>query len=382
MRQRYADGADRVAPDLCCPTDDYEPQYLEHLPQEILEKDYGCGNPSRYVEAGETALDLGSGVGKICYILAQKVGPQGRVIGLDFNDAMLAVARKYQEEMAQAFGFDNVAFHKARIQDMALNLDTAQKWLNANPITSIEDLSRFEAHCDELRNTEPLVADDFVDVVVSNCVLNLVRTEEKKQLFAEIFRVLRKGGRAVISDIVCDEDIPDDIRHDPDLWSGCIAGAFREDEFLNEFEQAGFHGIEIMARSDEPWQVIKGIEFRAMTVRAYKGKHGPCLERNQAVVYRGPWKEVRDDDGHILRRGRRLAVCDKTFHLMTDADSPYAQQVIPIVPSREVPAEQAQPFHCTGSAIRPPHVTKQGQDTRTIRNADAPCCCDDGGSCC
>src|SRR5712671_694441 len=92
--RRYADGAAQLEPQLCCPTQ-YDAQLLAALPPEIIEKDYGCGDPSVYISPGETVVDLGSGAGKLCYIMAQKVGAQGRVIGVDFNDAMLALARKY-----------------------------------------------------------------------------------------------------------------------------------------------------------------------------------------------------------------------------------------------------------------------------------------------
>ncbi|MEX0745472.1 MAG: methyltransferase domain-containing protein [Phycisphaeraceae bacterium] len=376
---RYARGAEQVEPALCCPTD-YDAQYLKLIPQEILEKDYGCGDPSRHVGEGETVVDLGSGAGKICYILAQKVGPKGKVIGLDFNDAMLELARKYQDEMAEKLGYANVSFQKARIQDMALDLVAAQHRLAEQPITGVEQLAAFEAHCQHLRREQPLIADDSIDAIVSNCVLNLVQTEQKRKLFAEMFRVLKRGGRAVISDIVCDEEPTDAIMNDPDLWSGCIAGAFREDRFLAMFEEAGLHGIEILSRGEQPWQTIQGIEFRSMTVRAYKGKQGPCLERNQAVVYRGPWKQVRDDDGHTLHRGQRMAVCDKTYRLMTNPSGPCAGQIIGIEPREQIPPEEAKPFNCHGSTLRRPRQTK-GEDYDATQINEQDCCDPDSGCC-
>lgn len=381
IRQRYADGAREVEPGLCCPTTGYDPSLLELLPREIIEKDYGCGDPSRYVNEGEVVLDLGSGAGKVCYILAQKVGAAGKVIGLDFNDTMLALARKYQAEMADKLGYRNVEFYKARIQDMALDLDAASRWLQRHPIQTIEQASAFDAYCQGLRAHSPLIADESVDVIVSNCVLNLVRSEEKAQLFREMHRVLRRGGRCVISDIVCDEDPTPTILADPKLWSGCISGAFREDRFLQMFEEAGFYGVEILSRADQPWQVIDGVEFRSLTVRAFKGKEGACLERNQAVIYKGPWKQVRDDDGHVFCRGQRMAVCDKTFQIMTDPAGPYAGQVVPVFPRIPVPMEQAQPFDCHGSRVRHPRQTK-GLEYHETRTADGKPACTPGSGCC
>jgi SAM-dependent methyltransferase len=380
VRERYADGARRVEPGLCCPTIDYDPALLEILPEELIEKDYGCGDPSRHVRSGETVLDLGSGAGKVCYILSQRVGPGGRVIGLDFNDAMLALARKHQSDIARRIGHDNVRFAKARIQDMALDLDAAARWLAEHPVTTIEQASAFEAHCGWLRRSAPLVADDSIDVIVSNCVLNLVQTEQKQQLFGEMHRVLRRGGRCVISDIVSDEDPTPRTLSDPHLWSGCIAGAFREDRFVEMFEEAGFYGVEILKRSSEPWQVIDGVEFRSMTVCAYKGKEGPCFEHHQAVVYSGPWKQVVDDDGHVLRRGERMAVCGKTYGILTDPAGPYGRQIIGIEPTTPVAVDDARPFDCRGAAVRDPRQTK-GTDYRETRPADGPVCVPGSGCC-
>lgn len=377
---RYAAAAHAPEAALCCPCTNYDAELLAMLPAEIIEKDYGCGDPSRYVAEGETVIDLGSGAGKICYMLSRKVGPRGRVIGVDFNDAMLALACKYQNEIAGKIGYSNVQFVKARIQDMALDLRALDNWLTAHPVSNVAGVDALEAEKSRIRHVAPAVANDTADVVVSNCVLNLVRAEDKAALFDDIFRVLKRGGRAVISDIVCDETPTESIRNDPKLWSGCIAGAFREDEFLQRFENAGFHGIEILERATQPWRVIDGIEFRSMTVRAFKGKQGPCLEHHQAVVYQGPWKKIVDDDGHVLFRGKRVAVCDKTFRIMTDPNGPYSKQIIGIEPRTPIDADVAKPFACHKQAVRSPRETKGLEYHETQLAADDACCSDE--SCC
>lgn len=362
VHERYAQAAQQREQQLCCPVD-YDNRYLETLPAELIERDYGCGDPSRHVAAGETVLDLGSGGGKICYIAAQIVGSEGQVIGVDCNDEMLNLARRFQPEIAERIGYDCVRFHKGRIQDLALDLDVFQQYLAEHPIRTSSDWLAAQAHADELRHTAPMIADDSVDVVVSNCVLNLVRREDRRQMFQEIHRVLRRGGRAVISDIVSDEPVPQHLQRDPRLWSGCISGSYLEHELLAAFEEAGFYGVEILERQAEPWAEVEGIEFRSLTVRAWKGKAGPCLERRQAVIYKGPWKSVTDDDGHTLRRGQRMAVCDKTFHIYTTA--PYAAQVEAVPPALEVPLEKAQEFDCRANAVRDPRETKQERPALT-----------------
>ncbi len=236
VRQRYAAAAKAPETALCCPIE-YNTDYLKIIPPEVIAKDYGCGDPSRYVKPGETVLDLGSGAGKICFIAAQVVGTNGKVIGVDMTDEMLEVARRNAPIVAERLGFSNVEFRKGRIQDLALDLELLDRELSAHPITNAASFLAADELAEELRITQPLVATDSVDVVVSNCVLNLVEPKSKRQLFAEIFRVLRKGGRAVISDIVSDEVVPADMQNDPELWSGCISGALTEEGFLEAFSE-------------------------------------------------------------------------------------------------------------------------------------------------
>ncbi len=378
VRERYANAAHRAEAALCCPVD-YDPQYLKVIPAEVIERDYGCGDPSRWVRRGETVLDLGSGTGKICFIASQVVGAAGRVIGVDMTDAMLDVARRNAPVVAKRTGYANVEFRKGRIQDLALNLELLDARLQTQPLAGANAWLDAERITDQLRREQPLVADNSVDVVVSNCVLNLVDPASKGKLFQEIFRVLRLGGRAVISDIVSDETVPEEMQRDPELWSGCISGALTESEFLAAFEKAGFYGIELVKRDAQPWRTVKGFEFRSVTVRAFKGKQGECFERNQAVIYKGPFKEVLDDDGHRLQRGVRHAVCDKTYGLY--AKAPYRDHFEFGEPLTPVPVDAAKPFDCHRTARRDPRETK-GQEYRATTEASV--CCDggSGGICC
>lgn len=374
--QRYGAASQAREDALCCPVD-YDPQFLKIIPQEIIERDYGCGDPSQFVRAGESVLDLGSGGGKICYIMSQIVGPEGKVTGVDFNPAMLELAGKYRVEIAQRTGYDNVEFKYARIQDLRTDITAIEAWLAANPVSSYAELEALEAYKKHQALHAPLIADASVDVIVSNCVLNLVASEDKAALFAEMFRVLKVGGRVAISDIVSDETVPPHMRKDPELWSGCISGAFQEREFLRAFEEAGFYGISIAKRDAAPWRTVEGIEFRSITITAYKGKQGVCLERKQAVIYAGPWRKVEDDDGHVLERGVPVAVCDKTYRLYNR--EPYGAQIIPVPPLIDIPLEEAGLFDCMRSAIRHPKETK-GEDYVATTEATASVCGPEG--CC
>jgi arsenite methyltransferase len=375
--ERYAAASQQVEPALCCPVQ-YVGHYLQAIPQEVIDKDYGCGDPSVYVRKGDTVLDLGSGAGKLCYIMAQVVGPEGRVIGVDCNLDMLLLARKYRDEVARNIGYSNVDFRYGMIQDLALDLDLLNDRLSQHPVNSSAAWLAGRHLEEQLRTQQPLIADDSVDCVVSNCVLNLVRQQDRHQLFSEIFRVLKRGGRAVISDIVSDEIVPDHMQQDGYLWSGCLSGAFREDRFLEAFANAGFHGISIAKRQTEPWQTIEGIEFRSMTVVAWKGKQGPCRERNQALVYKGPFRRVEDDDGHAFVRGQRMAVCDKTYRLLQQA--PYEDLFEPIEPLEPIPLDTAASFDCRRQKLRDPRETK-GIDYDVTTDAGAACCAPDEPCC-
>lgn len=375
VKDRYAAAANQAEAALCCPVD-YDPQYLKVIPAEVIEKDYGCGDPSKWVKPGDTVLDLGSGTGKICFIASQVVGESGKVIGVDMTDDMLEVANRNAPIIGEAIGYCNVEFRKGRIQDLALDLTVLEEHLAANPITDANSWMALTAIEQEIRENHTLVDDESIDVVVSNCVLNLVEPALKQQMFSEIYRVLKNGGRAVISDIVADEEVPERLQKDDYLWSGCISGAMTEEGFLKAFEDAGFYGVEYVKFESEPWQTVEGIEFRSVTVQAWKGKEGPCLEKNQAVIYNGPFKKILDDDGHAMERGKRYAVCEKTYNLYKK--SPYAENFTFIDPLEEISTDDAQPFDCARTVTRHPRETK-GQDYK-LTTESSSCC--EGENCC
>ena len=130
--KRYGNAAREVDACLCLPVG-YDKALLRVIPKEILEKDYGCGDPSRYIRAGETVLDLGSGSGKACYIISQIVGAAGKVIGVDFNPPMLELARKYQKSIGDKLGYHNVEFRRGKIQDLKTNLELVDQYLEEQP---------------------------------------------------------------------------------------------------------------------------------------------------------------------------------------------------------------------------------------------------------
>jgi ubiquinone/menaquinone biosynthesis C-methylase UbiE len=349
---------------------DYDASLLAILPQEIIDKDYGCGNPSRYVKEGDVVLDLGSGSGKICYMAAQLVGEQGKVIGVDMNDDMLALARKYQAEMADKIGGQRVEFVKGLIQDLRVDLAKVDEHLQTYPVTDSKAMLKHQAWLQQQTTDKPLIASNSIDLVVSNCVLNLVRDSDKNAMISEIFRVVKPGGRVAISDIIADEVVPQYLKEDPKLWSGCISGALQEQEMLDAFIKAGFIAVAYDKWENEPWQVVDGIEFRSVTITAVKPKDEACLDVGHAVIYRGPFSEVYDDEGHVYPRGQRIAVCARSYELLTKGV--YSDDFIGIEPAELKPGVA---WCAPAGTIRP------ASETKGATHSQGPNC-DTSGNCC
>jgi arsenite methyltransferase len=200
----------------------YDEAQAQQIPQEALKASLGCGNPTALAQLppGEVVLDLGSGGGIDVILSAKRVGPKGRAYGLDMTDEMLALARDNQRKA----GIENIEFLKGEIENVPL-------------------------------------PDNFVDVIISNCVINL--SGDKGRVLSEAFRVLKPGGRFAVSDVVIRGEVPAEIRRSMELWIGCVAGALEENEYRDKLAQAGFEGIEI-----EPTRVYNVEDARSFLAAA------------------------------------------------------------------------------------------------------------------
>jgi SAM-dependent methyltransferase len=220
VKEKYGQAALRVATggssccgasaniDGCCvdpiTSNLYDASQAGQIPEEAIKASLGCGNPTALAKLniGETVLDLGSGGGIDVLLSARRVGPSGKAYGLDMTDEMLALARENQRKA----GVENVEFLKGEIENIPL-------------------------------------PDNSVDVVISNCVINL--SADKDRVLRETFRVLKPGGRFAVSDVVVRGDVPGEVRRSMELWVGCIAGALQDHEYIGKLANAGFDGIDI-----------------------------------------------------------------------------------------------------------------------------------------
>lgn len=317
----------------CC-TADAMPGYLRALlanvHDEVKDRYYGCGTPMPPALAGATVLDLGCGTGRDVYMLAQLVGPEGRVIGVDMTEEQLEVARRHQSWHAERLGYDNVAFHQGTIEDLAA----------------------------------AGVADASVDLIVSNCVVNL--SPDKPRVLAEAFRVLKPGGELYFSDVFADRRVPEHLAADPVLLGECLGGALYGEDFRRIMADIGCADVRTVSSTpielhDEAiHHKIGHINFSSRTIRAFKlDLEDRCEDYGQVARYKGTISEAPHafvlDDHHRLEAGRPMLVCGNTADML--ARTRYA-------PHFEVTGDKSVHFGLFDRASPAPAAD----------NSDAACC--------
>ncbi len=236
VKKKFSTAAYNPVADYYCPTG-YSPEDLAHIPSEVLDVSYGCGNPAALadIKKGETLLDLGAGGGIDCFIAAKKLGKKGRVIGIDLTEEMVAKARENAKKVAVVLGYDVVEFRAGNIMELPVESNT-------------------------------------VDLVISNCVINL--TEDKAKVLDEIYRILKPGGRFIISDIVSDKPVPGYLKRDKELWNACLSGALTDRKFKEAAENAGFPGVELT--KNYLYKKVEFIEFFSITLKGTKPEEVSC----------------------------------------------------------------------------------------------------------
>lgn len=325
VKELYSEAAKTPQAELCCPKD-YAKDWTTHIPAEALDFNYGCGSPilKAGLKAGEIVVDLGSGVGIDCFVAAKLVGPTGKVYGIDMTDDMLAKARNYQRQVAGNLGYDVISFLSGRIEEIPL-------------------------------------PDRSVDVLVSNCVINL--SPDKGKVFSEIRRVLKDGGRVVIADIVADREVDEDSRNDGKLWAECYTGALSVSNFIQAFGHAGFEALAQLAES--PWTEVNGYRFASLTLCGYNYLKGEtCEYQGRMAIYLGPYATVTDEEGHEFARFSPVEICSDTARRLNK--DPYRESFLVTHPIRRTKPEQP----TNGNSCCAP----------SNEDGDASGCCDSSGS--
>jgi SAM-dependent methyltransferase len=282
----------------CCGSDGFPQEVKDALTliaDEIHEKVYGCGSPLPPLLNGLTVLDLGCGTGRDVYVASKLVGETGRVIGIDMTEEQLSIARKYIDHQREQFGYikSNVEFHQGYIEDLA----------------------------------ESGIADNSIDVVISNCVLNL--SPAKEYVFKEIFRVLKPGGELYFSDVFADRRIDDELAQDAILRGECLSGAMYTEDFRRLMSSVGFAdfrytNIRPMAIDNVDIEKHIGmIGFTSRTVRAFKldSLEDKCEDYGQVAYYDGGISGSEHyfnlDDHHRFVTGKPMLVCGNTADMVS-----------------------------------------------------------------
>ncbi len=271
-------------------------ELISHIHPEVKDRFYGCGSTFPAELKGKTVLDLGCGSGRDVYLLSQLVGESGTVYGIDMTDEQLSVARQHEEYHREKFGFNksNVKFVKGFIEDLESSG----------------------------------IASNSIDVIVSNCVINL--SPDKERVFAEIFRVLKPGGELHFSDVFCDRRLPAWCAEDNILLGECLGGAMYVQDFRRTLMKIGVLDYRIVKSSPialtdtEVMSKVGFAKFSSLTVRAFKidSLEDRCEDYGQVAFYRGSIPEFPNaftlDDHHYFEKDKPLLVCSNTAAMLTE----------------------------------------------------------------
>ncbi|MDH3349679.1 MAG: methyltransferase domain-containing protein [Desulfobulbaceae bacterium] len=280
-----------------CTDDGFSPSVknaLMKLHPDILNRFYGCGSPLPPLLEGCSILDLGCGTGRDAYVASCLAGNSGRVVGLDMTEEQLAVARLYIKEHTERFGYSapNVEFRQGYIEDLGG--------------VGIED--------------------DSMDIVISNCVINL--SGDKKKLFSEIFRVLKPGGELIFSDVFAGRRVPSELYDDPVLHGECLAGAMYEEDFRRILLELNIRDYRLLNRrpvelqSEPVKRKIGMVDFYSVSVRVFKlaSLEDICEDYGQAAIYKGTIDDYPHyfdlDDHHRFITGKPMLVCGNTASML------------------------------------------------------------------
>lgn len=330
--ETYSKAARETDQNFCCGVDyrkEFSQEEIRHLPEEVLNRNYGCGVPPglRKLAPGQHVLDLGPGFGRDCFIAALKVGPGGRVFGLDMNEDMLAQAERYRPEVVGNLGYDNISFLRGQF-DRKIPLP-----------------------------------DDSIDVILSNCVNNLAL--DKRTAYREMFRVLSPGKQLSFSDVVSYHPLPEQLRSNEAAWADCVGGVLSFGELAGVLSASGFHGVTLTTEylwkagnqiveeycgagslSEQELQDLGKVRLYSVAIEAFKpilDPQGECYWRGQYALFHGPGVALQldNDPDHVFTSAQLKEVCEKTATILKS--EPFNRYFTVFEPEGEVEARLCVP---------------------------------------
>lgn len=313
--------------------------------------------------AGARVVGMGRDIWELAGAVVPRLGVSGSYLGVHVEPSAVSEARRINEH--PSIEVPLVEFHEVG-EDLRSSITAAGAEAGNVPSASRGQNARVQAQGLRARGGQPLVADGSVDVVFATGLRDLADKSARSRMLKDFHRVTRRGGRLVVLDVVSDEQIPANAASFASDRAEIGRSIVCETELVDAVVEVGFYGATLIRREISPWKIVDGVELRRVALIAYKGKEGPCREHYEAVMYRGPFSEVHDDDGHVYPRGRQVAVCRKTFEILSR--SPYAGQFEYSRPLMPVAPEAARPFPCgAGTTLRDPRDLKFRLVNRDLR---------------
>lgn len=320
--------------------------------------------PDGLVRPGDKVVMIGASVIDTILKIGKLVENNGSILIVENNERYLQRAEELSSEMERKLGYSNWRFIQAEGDDLRTDPDAVNKFLDQQPANDFNTYKLFDFTLEKQRTNNPLVQSESVDVVILDMTLNRLPSWSRKKVLKEAFRILRPAGRIVSAVLLSDEV----IQEIPNLPEGYSFNIGLEKEIFGWLKEAGFYGMRYLWQENTPIKVIEGTEIRMFLVEGYRPKQIICMDYGDAVIYPGPWSEVYDDDGHKFVRGERMALCKKTYTVMSQ--EPYLDQFIYIPSYVNVPDEEATLFDCNTPQIRDPKVTKGRKSTKECKSND------------
>ncbi|MCX7749367.1 MAG: hypothetical protein N2645_21115 [Clostridia bacterium] len=307
---------------------------------------------SEFLDAKNILVIGAANINNIVRII-ETVSKDAKVLILENDETIHSNLLKTLNELKEETGCGNWELFRCYWDNLKLKQDLLEQYLSENSVVKIKDYNSLLKYVEWQCEDKPLVPEGWADLVYIG-TMNRFSKELSEKILSQVFDLSQRYGKVLVDIILSDERVTKYVQSSYEGIDYCNIP--KEEEIVDILARHSFHGIRYAWRAELPIKVVDSVELRPFLITAYKGKQGICIEKGHAVFYRGPWKEVIDDDGHKLVRGQRMAVCEKTFKVLTGV--PYENEVVGISPYFMISDEEASLFDCSIRPVRDPKITK------------------------